>query len=156
MAWEFITQVQLSRRISPDRLRRIYDDSLVGTADVDAVTQLRRDASSKVASYLVGITDLNAVQAAATADAAHEVVRLTLDVAVAMATQRFPEVVQTLDWEALMKQADKDLKMLRESFTQLDTELTPNPPANVGGTVYPDPDSTTRPHTFHQDGFGDF
>lgn len=156
MAWEFITQVQLSRRISPATLRRIYDDSLVGSADTDAVTQLRQDASSMVAGYLVGITDLNAVQAAATAGTAHEVVRLTLDVAVAMACQRHPEVMEHVDWEALMKSARADLKMLRESFTQLDIEGSPNPPANVGGVVLPDPNSTSRPRTFHQDGFGDY
>lgn len=156
MAWEFITQDQLSRRISPTSLRRIYDDNLDGVADVDPVTQLRRDASSKVAGYLVGITDLAAVQTAATADTAHEVVRITLDVAYAYAVQRFPEVMPAVDGFKLMTQAERDLKMLRESFTQLDIETSPNPPANVGGAVFPDVTDPDRPATFHYDGFADF
>src|SRR5512145_15337 len=156
MAWAFITPVQLRNRVSQTLLDRLYDDDRDGLADVDPVEQMIADASGKVASYLQGITDLNAVQAAALAGTAHEVVRLTLDVAEYMAIKRHPEAAPAHDWVELMKAANTDLKMLRESFTKLDVEGPPNPPSNVGGVIRPASDSCDTARTFRVGGFGDF
>ena len=155
MAWAFITQTQLSRRLGPATLRRLYDDNDAGTADTNAVAQLIADASGKVASHLQGIVPLSAAATAATGDTAHEIVRLTLDVAVAMAAQRHPEVLPSYDGLELMKQAERDLDRLRKNQTALDTDGTPNPAANEGGDIFPDP-NTEDVYTFARDGFGDF
>lgn len=155
MAWAFITATQLSRRLGPAALRRLYDDQDSGTADTNAVDQLIADASGKVASYLQGVVALSTASTAATSDTAHEVVRLTLDVAVAMAAQRHPEALPSYDGIELMKQAERDLDRLRKNTTALDTDNSPNPVANEGGEIYPDP-STEDVYTFARDGFGDF
>lgn len=155
MAWAFITQTQLSRRLGPATLRRLYDDNDAGTADTNAVAQLIADASGKVASHLQGIVPLSAAATAATGDTAHEIVRLTLDVAVAMAAQRNPEVLPSYDGLELMKQAERDLDRLRKNTTALDTDAAPNPAANEGGEIFPDP-NTEDVYTFARDGFGDF
>lgn len=156
MAWAFFTAAQLSRRLGPATMRRIYDDMGAGSADSDAIAQLIADASGKVAGVLRGLVSLDAVAAAAAADEAHEVVRLSLDVAVAMAAIRHRSAVPDMDGIELMKQADRDLKMLRESYSQLDTDGSPNPPANVGASALPDPTASTTPTTFRGGGFGDF
>jgi hypothetical protein len=155
MAWAFITSTQLSRRLGPAAMRRVYDDLGGGEADANAISQLIADASGKVASYLQGIVSLSTAATAATGDTAHEIVRLTLDVAVAMAAQRHPEVLPSYDGLELMKQAERDLDRLRKNQTALDTDAAPNPAANEGGDIFPDP-HTEDVYTFARDGFGDF
>lgn len=161
MARTWITVAQLQNRLSSIGLDRLYDDDMDGSADTgddSPVEQLREDATSKVASYLQGIANggLDAVDTAVAAGEAHEVVRLTLDVAAYMAVQRHPETCASHDWVEMAKMANADLKMLRESFTKLDTDSAPNEPANVGGTVYPDEYSTESLNTFRRGGFGDY
>lgn len=140
----FFTQAQLEGRISVKRLKRVLDDDDDGEADTNAVLGLRRDASSKVASYLepLGVMatyatyvnsstgellDANAMPFHA------EVVRLGLDVAVALAAQRFPEVYR-MDWRALMEQAELELQNLREGVTSLGGGGAPEV-VNQGATV---------------------
>lgn len=123
----FVTQTQLESRLSAKRVKRMFDDDANGTADVNPVKQLRQDASSKVASYLepIGIItsmgtyfDGSTGELVAQASVHPEIVRLTLDVAQAMAAQRHPTIWQ-IDWEKLMKGAETDLKNLREGKTSL-------------------------------------
>lgn len=123
----FITKTQFENRIGAKRVKRLYDDNSDGTADTDPVNQLRADASSKVRSYLepMGIMDsLVALFNQTTGELLtgkvlpDEVIRLTLDVAVALAAQRHPEVMRQ-DWRLLMQQCDADLKALREGKTSL-------------------------------------
>jgi hypothetical protein len=156
MAWAFITSAQASTRLSPRVFARIFDDDGDGVADTGVVSQFIADASGKVASVLQGVvSDLATVQAAATAGTAHEVVRLTLDVFCYMAWQRHPEASPTHDWVAVLKAINHDLDNLRKSYTTLDTNSAPNPPANTGGVVFPDP-NTEDVYSFARDGFGDF
>jgi phage gp36-like protein len=150
LAYPYNTSSQLSDRLSVARFRRLLDDDADGTADSDVVTQILADASSKVAGYLQGAYDLAAVAL----NTPHEVVRLTLDVAVAMCAQRFPEVMPGCDWVDLMKAANADLAALRKNAVSLDTDTTPQPAANSGGYVFPDP-NTEDVYSFARDGFGD-
>lgn len=123
----FVTKAQIEARLSAKRLKRIYDDNSDGLADVDAVNQLRADASSKVRSYLepMGVMPTLEVLFNQTTGelisgkvVPDEIVRLTLDVVVALACQRFPEVMRQ-DWVKLMDQCDKDLCKLRDGKTSL-------------------------------------
>lgn len=130
MPYPYATKAQFENRISPILAKRLYDDKGVGRADTDAIEQLRADASSMVAGYMRGNYDLAAVEA----NTPHEVVRLTLDVMVAMAAMRHPEVT-TLNGVALMEMVRAELKSLREAKTRLDVVGTPEAPSNVGGIV---------------------
>lgn len=151
----YITSTDLSARLSATKLARIYDDDRDGTADTDPVALLIADACSKVAGYLRGLYDLAVIEAAPP----HEVVRLTLDVAVAMAAQRHPEVVR-VDWVPLMQGAERDLERLRAGKTRLDVMGSPEPAANAsGGFSEGDPsqfDGATALPVFSGEGFGDF
>jgi hypothetical protein len=155
MAWEFVTEAQVRSRLSSIGVDRLYDDDGDGFADTSPLTQLRLDATSKVAGYLRGITSLEEVQSAIDSGEAHEVVRLTLDVCEYMAVKRHPAACPGHDWVEMMKAVNSDLSMLRKSFTKVDTEGAPNEPSNVGGDVIPDveDDSTT---SFYRGGFGMF
>lgn len=119
----------LENRLSKGTVRRIFDDNNDGTADNDVITQLLEDASSKVDSYLAGVFELPLAQ-----PYPHEVLRLELDVAVAMAAQRFPETLRMMDAKVLMEMAEKDLDRLRTGKTKLGV-APPDPGKNHGGTV---------------------
>lgn len=123
----FFTRAQLEARLSAKRVKRIYDDNSDGNADTDPINQLRADAASKVRSFLepMGIMDdLEALFNQATGELLSgkvlpdEVVRLSLDVACALAAQRHPEVVR-MDWRTMMQQCDSDLCKLRDGKTSL-------------------------------------
>lgn len=124
----FVTQVQLESRLSGKRIKRMYDDDGNGTADLNPVKQLRQDASSKVASYLepLGIiSQMSTYFDGTTGEVVSgdvtvhpEIIRLTLDVAQAMAAQRHPTIWQ-IDWCKLMEAAEGDLKNLRDGKTSL-------------------------------------
>ena len=130
MTYPYIVQADLEQRISAERLKQIYDDNNDGTVDTDPIARLCKDASAKVAGYLRGVYDLAVIAA----DPPEEVIRLTLDVAVAYAAQRHPEYVKR-DWEKLMRAAESDLMRLRKGETRLDVVSTPEPAANEGGSV---------------------
>lgn len=123
----FFTKAQLENRLSKKKIARIYDDNVDGNADTDAVNQLRADASSKVRSYLEPMGIMTSLEALFNQETGEllpgkvlpdEIVRLSLDVAVALAAQRHPEVMRQ-DWRELMKQADADLCKLRDGKTSL-------------------------------------
>lgn len=124
------TQTELEYRLSPNTVKRIYDDGRVGSPDADAVAQLLADAKSKVFGVCRGIYDLAALEA----NPPHELNRLILDAAVAYAAQRHPEVVRR-DWVPLMAQVDADLARLRAGKSRLDVEGTPEPAANQGTEI---------------------
>jgi hypothetical protein len=151
MAYPYITSSDLTNRLGAATVRRVLDDDADGTADSAPLAALCADASSKVAGYLQGVYELATVAASPP----REVIRLTLDVAVAMCAQRHPEVMRGLDWVELMKAADRDLAALRKNATALDTDVAPQPASNEGGNIFPDPE-TEDVYTFARDGFGDF
>lgn len=149
------TQTELEYRLGPTQVKRIYDDGRVGSADADAVAQLLADAKSKVFGVLRAT---GYVLANVESTPPHEVNRLILDVAVAYAAQRHPEVVRR-DWVALMAAVDADLMKLRKGVIRLDVESTPEPAANEGGSFTAGNPDTYDPDTYERtfgDGFGDF
>lgn len=153
------TLAQLQGRLSAKRVQRIFDDNNDGTPDTDAIAQLRQDASSKVASYLAPVdlaAKLDALVNPKTGELLdpangfpEEVVRLSLDVATALAAQRFPEIMR-MDWEKLMAQAEKDLRALRDGATSLGGQGAPVA-ANVGGLAI---DYSPRISVLNSDGNG--
>ena len=145
-----------------NRIGRVLCDRLLGegraTADTDVLTQIATDATSKLGSYLAGIYDLAGLKALESIDdLPHEVVRLCTDIAEAMIARRYPEGSKR-SWKELMDEVNADLKMLRQNTVRLDTEGSPEPAANAGGTfVGGDPDTydeSTYVRTF--DDMGDF
>lgn len=130
MAYPYIAKADIEQRLSAPVVKRIYDDDNDGTADADPVNRLCKDASARVAGFLRGIYSLDAVAAAPP----EEVIRLTLDVAEALAAKRFPRAVMR-DWMPLWKVATDELKDLRNGVTRLDVEGSPEPAANQGGEV---------------------
>jgi phage gp36-like protein len=149
----FISREQLEARLGVRVVKDIYDDNLDGTADDNAIDRLRADASSKVAARLGSYPN-------AFTTIPEEVVRVTLDAAVAMAAQRHPEYVRR-NWEPLMTQVDKDLDAIQKAKARLDAQGSPSTATNVGGLVVVDGVRTRtgvlvpRPGKF-SGGFGDF
>ena len=123
----FFTKAQFEARLSKKKVARIYDDNNDGNADSDPIKQLRADASSKVRSYLEPMGIMPALEALFDQESGElldgkvlpdEIVRLAIDVGVALAAQRHPEVMRQ-DWVLLMKQCDADLCKLRDGKTSL-------------------------------------
>lgn len=127
----FITLAQLTARVSESVMLRVLDDNDDGAVDTKVVEQLLVDATSKVRSHIGTIYELSHIAEPAVQE---EVVRLTLDVAQAMLAIRFPEAVR-VDGYKMMEYADRELKKLREQFTNLGTKAAPEPAATVGGEV---------------------
>ena len=134
MPWPLITQAQLENRLSATVVRRIYDDDNNGTADAAPVALLLLDASSKVAGALGPVYPIDTIREMDAAELPGEVVRIALDVAHAMAAQRHPEFVKG-DWVELMKAADRDLKMVRDTTHNLGVTGDPEPPTNTASVV---------------------
>lgn len=122
MPYPYFTQKDLEDRLGEVRVRRIFDDSNIGLASEDAITRLRKDASSKVRGRLGShlkqgqIDDVEVT----TPD---EIVRIALDMATALAAQRYPEVVQ-YDWEPIMKEANADLDRWMKGQISVGVEAT--------------------------------
>ena len=149
----FFTKAQLEARLSAKRVKRIYDDNLDGNADTDPINQLRADTTSKVASYLEPLGIMPRIEALFDQTTGElltgktlpqELTRLTLEVAVALAAQRFPEIMR-MNWVELMAQVDKDLCKLRDGKTSLGggifgdgTESTPEVELQGSTVVIPD------------------
>lgn len=142
MPWPLITQKQIENRVSKLVLARLLDDDEDGNADTDAVTQLRLDSSGKAASCLAQVYPIDELRGMADGALPDEVVRLTLDVAQAMLAQRHPEFARGVDGFELMKQAERDLRMVRKGETNLGVSTEPEPANNtasvVGGVPYGD------------------
>lgn len=110
MAFPYITQTQLENRIGTHNVRRVCDDDNDGVADAAVVTSLLTDSSAIVRGHLKGVLDLTAVAASPP----EEVVRLTLDVAVAFMAMRAPEVMM-MNGQQLRNRAEADCKAFREN-----------------------------------------
>lgn len=134
-----ITRQMLENRLSAGTVRRIYDDNNDGTPDNDPITQLLDDAEAKVDSYLAAV----GLVPAEGDPIPRDIIRLDLDVAVAMAAARHPEVLRSYNAESLMRMAEKDLERLRKGVTKTGGS-PPDPAANHGGAVYPGPSASTK------------
>lgn len=154
MPYPWITQADLESRVSAAVVRRLLDDDRDGTADDNAVTRVIADSCAKVAGYVSPVYTRADVDAAVPP----EVVRLSLDVAVAYLAQRHPEFVRR-DWEPLMKYADAELKAMRAGKTNLGVDGSPEPAVSAGADI-----TVGDPDTFDEDtyeptfqwGSGDF
>jgi phage gp36-like protein len=133
-----ISRTMLENRLSAGMVRRIYDDNNDGTPDNDPIIQLLEDAEAKVDSYLAAV----GLVPADGSPIPRDIQRLDLDVAVAMAAARHPEVLRSYNAEALMRMAEKDLERLRKGVTKTGA-TPPDPAANQGGAVYPGPSAKT-------------
>lgn len=123
----------------------------VPSSDTDAVTDPLLGALGSFLRDVIN-ADLGAAWAAAQLDP--ELVRLTLDVAVAMAAQRHPTVMQ-MDWKSLMQAADEELTDIRMGKRTL---IFPRPHgANHGGAVVSGNTATAdAPTQRFWDDMGDF
>lgn len=146
----FIEEEDLEARLSSATCRRIFDDNNDGEVDFNPLQQLRKDASSKMASVLRGLYPLPVPT-----PIDPEIVRLTLDIATWMAAQRHPEVVRK-DWEKLKKASDQELDDLRKGKFRLTIDVMPDSPVTAGPKLIaqnPDDDPPTK---FFVGGMGDF
>jgi phage gp36-like protein len=125
MADALVTKAQLEARLSKVTVQRIFDDNNDGVADTDPVTQLLKDASSKVRGALPGY-DPDTLTAA-NAAISEELRRIALDAAVAMAAQRRPTIVKGIDWKEMMEQVDNDLEKVRKGQATLGANTNPTP-----------------------------
>lgn len=115
------TREQLENRYSPVTVGRVCDDFDQGSSSNDAIEQILFDGSSKVRGRLGPLCDLSQLDVFS----ATEVVRLTLDVCGAYMALRHPEVMRK-DGDAMMRQADADLKAVRLGQADLGTEEEPD------------------------------
>jgi phage gp36-like protein len=120
----------LQARISEEASLQILDDDHDGSVDDEPLARLQADSDSYVNGFLRGIYDLDAVAA----DPPNEVVRLSLDVAEWMLAKRWPRYVSG-DWRQKREDCRLELMDLRMGKTRLDVVGTPEPAANVGGSV---------------------
>lgn len=100
---------------------RLLDYSGNGEADTDCLQQLLSDASSKVLGRIQRAFPAQGLRDMLAADLPHDIVRVTLDVAMAMACRDHPEVMRQ-EWEPLMKSADADLAALAKGEASLDKD----------------------------------
>jgi phage gp36-like protein len=132
VATYFFTDAQLASRIGKDAVRALFDDNQDGVADTDNLTALKRDATACVSGYMRGIYALPLEEPVSA-----EVTRLALDVAVAYASERHPELTRR-DWRMLWDKVRQELCDVRSGKTRLDISAATNPaiaPSNVGGNV---------------------
>lgn len=142
----------LEARLSASTVRELYDDNNDGVADGPSIDGLIADSCSKVDSYLRGVYPLPL-----SAPYPYEVKRLAIDVGVAYAAQRHPEVVRR-EWEKLMKQAEHELNEMRRGQTRIDVPdgSSVGAPKNVGGVVTSIGPRLAIPNADGSGGTGDF
>ena|SRR3990172_5508159 len=145
-----ISKTLLEKRMSVAVVRAIYDDNNDGDADADPVAQLIDDAESKVMSYYQPTYG-----ATLPATVPKELIRMTLDVAQAMAGQRHPEIVRQ-DWEKRMVVAERDLTRMRKRETTLGIDTSPEPSALDGATLVSQVEDEDEPVKVFVGGMGEF
>lgn len=128
----------LQARISAEAVRQGYDDDNDGTPDAAAIARLQVDSDSFVDTYLRGIYDLDVLRGAVPP----AVSRLSLDMAVIFARQRFPTWAQG-GWKDLYDVTVKQLEDLHTQKTRLDVVGLPEPAAPLGGTSWAGGDDLT-------------
>lgn len=146
----FIEEEDLEARVGAPTIRRLLDDNNDGETDFDPLQQIRKDASSKMSGVLRGLYTLPLAT-----PIPHEVVRMTLDIAVWMLAQRHPEVVRK-DWEKLKKASDEELDGLRKGKFRLDIDQNPESPINKGPVLVAQNSDDDPPTKFFVGGMGDF
>jgi hypothetical protein len=145
------TRKELEDRCSPITVQRVLDDYGEGSPSVDAIDQIRADASSRLRGKLGPIINLDALDPLVATEAR----RIGLDIADAMLAMRHPEVLRK-DGVALMKLALKELDDIRTAKADFGTEKGPvlgNDGADVTSGDVNDPEP--REH-FALSGTGDF
>lgn len=145
-----ILSIELVARLGSAVAVATFDDDNDGVADEGPMAAICADASSKVRGALRGVYDLALLDA----ETQHELKRIALDIAHAMAAMRRPDRIRA-DWPEMLKSANADLMNIRKGVTALDAE--PNPKAanqggSVGSGILDDPEPL--PRVF--DNMGDF
>lgn len=146
-------QTDLEDRLSAEVVIQIFDDDRDGEADEGPIERLQLDSDSFVEGYLRGVYDLDAVRE----DPPNQVVRLSLDYAVAQCAKRRPEYVRR-DFKPLEDAVKAELTEIRNGKVRLDVVGTPEPAANHGGAVVGGLDSDGEVVRFFTGtgGLGDF
>lgn len=140
----FISLQDLEDRMSRRVVEQLLGDDNTGYAAKGPVARLLVDATSYVVGLIGGVYDFPL-----SSQVPNELQRITLDVAVGIASNRHPEYVR-FNGYAILERARTELKDLRTSLSQLDIPLlgaavgsNVDPPApvapvprNVGGIVY--------------------
>jgi hypothetical protein len=155
MPYPYITLEEFRLRLGEEVFDRMFRDEhvtqIASGNTTNPVELLLRDACAKVAGYLRGTYDLDAVAA----NTPSEVKRLSLEVACAFAGQRHPECVRW-EWLPRMQAAESDLKALRKGDTRLDVVGTPEPAANNGAQALSGNVRRPCPVRTWRGNFGDF
>jgi phage gp36-like protein len=156
MTLYYTSQAMLENRLSAAVVRRVLDDNNDGTADTDPVTQLLEDAEARFESFARQNYTLETLRSAAPTEAK----RLCLDVAVALACERFPKAVGGRQWLPLWQKSETELKDLAAGRSRLNVTGAPEPQANQGGDYYASGETLSTiddvPDTYTHGGFGSF
>lgn len=116
----YATADDLALAMGPEVVRAIFDDDLSGTADDSPVAYILAEAQSRVDGYLRQLYVIPL-------DPVPNLVRsITIDVAIALAQKRHPEVVRA-DGDGLMKRAIEDLQRIRSGEMKLDSMTLATP-----------------------------
>jgi phage gp36-like protein len=116
----YATAEDLELAMGSQVVRAIFDDDLSGTADDSPITYILAEAQSRVDGYLRQLYVIPL-------DPVPNLVRsITVDVAIALAQKRHPEVVRA-DGDGLMKRAIEDLQRIRSGEMKLDSMTLPTP-----------------------------
>lgn len=131
MAEPIITKQQLEARLGASVVLRLTDHNNDGVADKTALDQICHDATVRVLRKLGPVYKTGSLPG----DALAEVASITLDVAQAIAAQRYPYF--SFDWVEMLRQSDKDLDAIRKGLDNLGTGTSsaPEPAANHGVRV---------------------
>lgn len=144
IAGTYLVEADLTRRLTAEVLRHVFDDDADGSADEATVNDFIADAESEVeqrVAKIYGETGLTALRAQATA-CPRTIKRLCLDVFEVRMGNRHPEYVRG-QWADRRRQVTKDLDDLAARVTELDVIGTPEPAVQEGGYVRSgDPDDT--------------
>ena len=159
MTTPYITKADIQARVSKQALDRCLDDDGDGAADEVNVDAYIRDAQAKIDGRLKASGYSPIPLNANGGPVPSEVKRLCLDHVQAMLGLRHPEYVR-VDAKALLSVWKKDLDDLLVSATRLDTDVLPEPKANVGGEILSNdpnnPTSLPEPTFIGTNGFGVF
>lgn len=131
MALPYWTQEDLENRVSVETVRQVLDDDNDGSADAGPIARLQADSDSFVEGYLRAVYSLDACRDVKP----NQIVRLSLDYAVAQLAKRHPEYIQR-DWMRLEESVRNELCDIRGGKVRLDIETSPEPTALAGADVF--------------------
>ena len=128
----YVSDADVSARLSAAVVRRILDDNNDGTADAAAIASLIASSESRFEGAVRDIYSLTALRAAVPGEAK----RIVLDLCEAYAARRFPKAM-TREWKPIWDACMKDLEDLRSGKFALDVVGSPEPAENKGGEILP-------------------